>query len=267
MSLISSRWSHALSIIAAALLAASAAASAQEAASATPPDRWVLSATAYFWGTQLDGDGAVRDRDFDVDVPFSDVWDSLSVGFMGTAAARKGDWGFYVSPFFARIGGDADVGPAKFRYRNDTTFLGVGGLYRLFDWERPDGAGGGPKGAQLEALAGGRVVDLRLELNGRHRLPDNDESETWVDPIVGLQGRIELTDHWELLGEGDVGGFGVGSDISWSWLAAIGYRFEPLGRETFLRAGYRMLHLDYEDGGFKWDVTYKGPLVGLTMRF
>lgn len=232
-----------------------------------PSDRWVLLGTAYFWGTQLDGNGAMRGRDFDVDVPFSDIWDSLSVGFMGIAAARKGNWGFYVSPFFARIGDDAEVGNAKFRYQNDTTFLGFGGLYRLFDWQNPDVAHGGPKGVQLDALAGGRVVDLRLELNGRHGLPKADESETWVDPLVGLNGRIELADRWELLAEGDIGGFGVGSDTAWSWLAAIGYRFEPLGRDTFLRAGYRMLHVDYEDGGFKWDVTYKGPLVGITMKF
>lgn len=262
-----SRRCRPISALAAAMLFQAAAARAQEPASATPPDRWVLSATAYLWGTQLDGDGAIRGREFDVDVPFSDIWDSLSVGFMGVAAARKGDWGFYVSPFFARIGDDAEVGGAKFRYRNDTTFLGVGGTYRLLDWQNPDTSHGGPKGAQLEALAGGRVVDLRLELNGRHGLPKADESETWVDPIMGLNGRLELTDRWELLAEGDVGGFGVGSDISWSWLAAVGYRFEPLGHDTFLRAGYRMLHVDYEDGGFEWDVTYKGPLVGLTVRF
>ncbi len=251
----------------AVMLAPAGPAAAQEAAAATPADRWVLSATAYFWASELDGNGALRGRDFDVDVPFSDIWDSLSVGFMGTAAARKGDWGFYVSPFFVRIGDDAEVGNAKFRYRNDTTFLGFGGTYRLADWQSPDTSYGGPKGAQLEALAGGRVVDLRLELNGRHGLPKTDESETWVDPLVGLQGRVELTDRWELLAEGDVGGFGVGSDLAWSWLAAVGYRFEPLGHDTFLRAGYRMLHLDYESGGFKWDVTYKGPLVGLTMKF
>lgn len=253
--------------LAAAIFFPAVTAHAREAASPLPGDRWVLSATAYLWGTQLDGDGAIRGRDFDVDVPFSDIRDSLSVGFMGVAAARKGDWGFYVSPFFARIGDDAEVGGAKFRYRSDTTFLGVGGIYRLLDWQNPDTSHGGPKGAQLEALAGGRVVDLRLELNGRHGLPKADESETWVDPIVGLNGRIEMTDRWELLGEGDIGGFGVGSDISWSWLAAIGYRFEPLGHDAFLRAGYRVLYVDYEDGGFEWDVTYKGPLVGVTLAF
>ncbi len=51
--------------------------------------------------------------------------------------------------------------------------------------------------------------------------------------------------------------------------AAAGQEPPPVEaiHDTFLRAGYRMLHIDYEDGGFEWDVTYKGPMVGLTMRF
>ena len=127
--MISSRPSRLLATAAAAILAGTAA-EAQEPASPPAGDRWELSAPAYFWAAALDGDGAVRGRGFDVDVPFSDVWESLSVGFMGTAAARKGDWGFYVSPFFVRIGDAAEVGGAKCRYRNDATFLGVGGTYR-----------------------------------------------------------------------------------------------------------------------------------------
>ena len=36
---------------------------------------------------------------------------------------------------------------------------------------------------------------------------------------------------------------------------------------AFVRAGYRMLYQDHKDGGFEWDVTYEGPVVGLTTRF
>ena len=51
------------------------------------------------------------------------------------------------------------------------------------------------------------------------------------------------------------------------WVAGVGYGFELFGRPSFVRAGYRMLYQDYKDGGFEWDVTYKGPIVGLTTRF
>ena len=54
----------------------------------------------------------------------------------------------------------------------------------------------------------------------------------------------------------------MGSDITWDWVAGIGYGFELFGRPSFFRAGYRMLYQDYKDGNFEWDVTYKGPVVG-----
>jgi hypothetical protein len=117
----------------------------------------------------------------------------------------------------------------------------------------------------LEAYAGGRVTDLRLELNARHRLDDRDKRETCVDPVIGVQGETLLTKHWERFGGGDIGGFGVGSDLTRQWFAGAGYRFDLLARETFLRAGWRMLAIDYDDG-FKWDVTYSGPMLGLTRR-
>ena len=87
----------------------------------------------------------------------------------------------------------------------------------------------GPRGAQLEALAGVRITDLRTEINGRHGLPKFDDDKTWVDPVIGLQGRLELTERWEAFAEGDIGGFGVGSDITWDWVAGIGYGFELFG--------------------------------------
>ena len=56
-------------------------------------------------------------------------------------------------------------------------------------------------------------------------------------------------------------------DLTWGWVAGVGYGFELFGHPSFVRAGYRMLYQDYKDGGFEWDVTYKGPIVGLTTRF
>jgi hypothetical protein len=113
-----------------------------------------------------------------------------------------------------------------------------------------------------------RVTNLRTEINGRRGRPKVDDDKTWVDPVVGRQGRLELTGRWEAFAaEGDVGGFGAGSDLTWDWVAGVGYGFELFGPQSFVRAGYRMLYQDHKDGGFEWDVTYEGPVVGLTTRF
>lgn len=34
-----------------------------------------------------------------------------------------------------------------------------------------------------------------------------------------------------------------------------------------VRAGYRVLHQDYRDGGFQWKVTQHGPIIGASIEF
>lgn len=251
-------------ILGASFLAATAA--AQEPVTATPADRWVVSATTFAWATSVDGHASVGGQKVDIDLPFSDTLQDLSMAAMGTVAARRGDFGFYVTPFFSRTRSNEKAGGLEGRVRSDTTMLGVGGLYRLLDWE-VDPEAPGPQGGQLEFGAGLRVTDLRTEINGRHGLPKFDDNKTWIDPLVGLGGRLELSDRWEVFADGSIGGFGVGSDLTWDWLVGAGYGFDLFGRQSFFRAGYRMLYQDYKDGGFEWDVTYKGPIIGVTTRF
>lgn len=250
-----------------AWLALSGPLGAQQVPEPADAERWQVGATAYLWAASLDGDASLAGVDVNVDVPFSDVLEDLSVGMMGTVVARRGAYGFYVSPFFTRVAATASTPIGDVRTRNDTTFLGFGGLYRLLDWQPADGTGVRPQRIQVDAIAGARLVDLRLELNGRRGLPKADETETWIDPIIGLGANAKLTRRWELFAEGDVGGFGVGSDLTWQTFGGLGYRFDWPGEGSHLRAGYRLLSLDYEDGGFEWDVTYSGPFLGLTLLF
>jgi hypothetical protein len=42
--------------------------------------------------------------------------------------------------------------------------------------------------------------------------------------IIGLSAGIDITKHWALTVEGDIGGFGVGSDFTWNALGLISYR-------------------------------------------
>jgi hypothetical protein len=147
-------------------------------------------------------------------MPFSDLpEEDLTFAGMGTVAAHHGCYGYYANPFFARTRSDEGSGASEARVRSDTTMIGAGGLHRLFNWEAERNAAG-PRGGQLEALAGLRVTDLRAEINGRRGLPALDDVKTWVDPSVGLQGRIELPERWEAFAEGDIGGFHVASDLA-----------------------------------------------------
>ena len=63
---------------------------------------------------------------------------------------------------------------------------------------------------------------------------------------------------------GDIGGFGVGSQLTWDVTASVGYRMSDTATLLF---GYRHLDVDYQDGRFKIDGQFSGPYLGLSFRF
>lgn len=88
-------------------------------------------------------------------------------------------------------------------------------------------------------------------------------SKSWVDPFIGFRGRLNLTDKIYLAARGDIGGFGIGSDLAYNLVGAIGYQWN---RKLSTELGYRCLSIDYSDGGFVYDTETSGAFMGLTFR-
>ena len=96
-------------------------------------------------------------------------------------------------------------------------------------------------------------------------LPTNaSANKQWVDPIIGFRGQYNFNDHWYLAGNGDIGGFGVSSDLTWSLQATVGYNFTP---NVSAELGYRYLYTDFSDSGFVYDMAQAGIYTGLNIRF
>ncbi len=107
------------------------------------------------------------------------------------------------------------------------------------------------------------VLDNELNFNGG--LLDGrsfDDSETWVDAVVGLKGRFNLSEEFYLTGWGMIGG--GGSDFMWDVMGGIGYSFSDSFSTV---AGYRALGVDYSNDGFVYDVVQDGPILGFVFRF
>ena len=73
--------------------------------------------------------------------------------------------------------------------------------------------------------------------------------------------------------EGDVGGFGAGSQIAVTAWPQIGIR---LSRTGTLVLGYRIIYVDYKEDvakfdrfqpDFVWDMNMFGPTIGYQFRF
>jgi len=88
--------------------------------------------------------------------------------------------------------------------------------------------------------------------------------DDWWDPFIGLRGRLNLSRAWYLTGRGDIGGFGVGSQLAWQVEAALGWQ---ITRNIFAEAGYRVLDMNYQGNGLTYDVLAHGPQLTIGVRF
>jgi hypothetical protein len=230
-------------------------------------DQWHVTVAPYVWATSLDGNATVHGIKSDVDVPFSDILKDLSLAAMLLVDVGKDRFGIGVNGVFARVSPDNEVGGVKIKTTSDTVQLGVAPYYRLVDWTWRVSASGQPLRLTIAPEAGFRFTYLRAELDVRHGGPSVDQNESWVDPLIGSRFGLDLSDHWTIASEADVGGFGVGSDFAWNAQAFLGYKTTLFGRPTTFAAGYRALSQDYDHNNFKWDVTMHGPIIGAAMRF
>jgi hypothetical protein len=123
---------------------------------------------------------------------------------------------------------------------------------------------------RFEILFGARGISLDqvVEVRTGMGTMTQDGSKTWVDPVVGARLAVPIGKGWSFVARGDVGGFGVASDLTWQAMVRFDWRSSGKTGMTF---GYVVLDVDYEDGGgsdlFRYDVTIQGPMIGLTINF
>ncbi len=125
----------------------------------------------------------------------------------------------------------------------------------------------GDLAAALQARADAAKKKLASQLADEleDALPTGIEGDRWwVDPIVGARARLNLT-RWLYLGlQGDVGGFGVGSQITWNVQAGVGIN---ITRNIYTEAGYRYMYVDYDHDNFLYLMNTFGVYGSLGVRF
>jgi len=236
---------------------------ADEVPSPVPSDDWSFNISPYVWAASLDGSIAPFPRapTADVDVSFKDIFENLDIAGMLFAEARYQRFAAYTDLVYTSISADADT-PFGILFDDidaeNEIFIGTfGGSYRAIDTEH----------ASLALLAGARVwsVDTEVKLNG-NLLQDRkfEDDQSWVDPVIGLHGLYRFDNGIFITSFSHVGGFGVGSHLTWDTFGALGYQFNE---SISAVAGYRHLEVDYKHDGFVFDVELSGPVIGMTIRF
>jgi len=232
-------------------------------------DEWQFEVTPYLLAAGMDGTVGVRGYTTDVDMSFSDIWDSLDAAFMAIFTAQKGPWVLGLEGVYMKlqddgagsvtgpggivsINGELDVtakmyvvqGSVGYRVLDDTTMVDVLGALRYTKLD-------------LDAK-----VDIAFSPPIFSGSASGDGSESWTDFVVGARVLHPLSDKVSLLGYADVGG--GGSDLTYQLIGGVNWEFS---KDFTAKLGYRYLSWDYEDGGNTWDVAVAGPYLGLGIRF
>jgi hypothetical protein len=124
---------------------------------------------------------------------------------------------------------------------------------------------------KLELIGAARYTRLDTDLNlvvtgtlfpgGTRSLSAQEE---WWDPVVGFRVIAPFAEHWSFVGYADIGGFGVGSDVTYQVIAGANWQ---LSKTFSAKAGYRYFYQDYENDGFVWDMAAYGAYLGLGVAF
>ena len=248
-------------------LAAAFPAAAEPAPAAPEAQReWTLIVSPYLWATSLNGDASVMGVPARVDLPFSKSLKNLDFAAMGEVEIASGRFGAYFNGQYANLSSDQTIRSIGIGADMKSTMLTAGAYYRVHEASLGgDTVFGSPRRFVVEPTIGVRWTRLRAGLKGAgHAI---SATESWADPFVGARIGIDLSDRWQLAMEGDVGGFGAGSRRSFNGQAYLGYRTKILGYNSIIRAGYRALYQDYREDDFRWKVTQRGPVFGVSVAF
>lgn len=254
--------------------AAAASNAADTAASTSPGNAWRFELNTWIWLTAMDGEVGVRDRSADVSASFADILDASDsiFAFSGRLELGFGPFAGFVDGFYSKLGVDDASGPmgmASVDVEVEQTIVDFGLMYRLGDWEPGGNAAANTRNLTLDLYAGARYSGVDLELDPANEAT-RSRSEDWFDPIVGAKVVWPFAEHWHLAVNGDVGGFGVESDLTWSATGVVGYDFSLFDIPSTVSFGYRAIGWDYtseSDNEFKWDIIQHGFILGLALRF
>jgi hypothetical protein len=235
-------------------------------------DAWRVDFTAWMWLTAMSGEVRNGPITADVDASFSDILEASDSLFSiaGRLEIGKGNWTGFIDGMYSDIGAEDQTGPVglpSVDVTNEILLLDFGLMYRVFDQSATNGGG---RHNTIDVYAGGRYQHFSLELDPA-LAATRSQSKGWIDPIFGARAVIQLNERFDFMLMGDIGGFGVGSDLTWTLRAGLGYHFVMFDIPTTAYLGYAALGTDYTEGSglsrFEWDVVMHGPVLGLTFSF
>lgn len=232
-------------------LAASMALGAAPQATVAEPGQWHYDLSLNLFMASLSGDLAARGLPVSVDASFDDIVSNLEFSAAGRFTATRDRLVLSTEVSYMGLGAESATATADLKQWLVEPSVG----YRVSD--------------AFTGFVGVRYNSIKADTRAKGPLSFGGvQTQDWFDPIAGFLLHTPLGEKWSFDGRFDLGGFGVGCDLTWQIFPYFNWRFSDRGA---LQLGWRWLATDYEDGSgntlFRYDVIVQGPQAGLTFSF
>jgi len=226
--------------------------------------KWNFLTDVYLMFPNMSGETGTGDLlSVPVDANPGDIFSKLKMAAMLYFEAKTDKWAITSDLVYMNL--NQEVTPGTLFHSGEVSAKELiwepAGLYRIVPF--------------WEVGLGGRLTNLSTELDARRNVfPAGTEevtasgSKTWMDPILITRLSATVKEKWLFQFRGDIGGFGIGSDLTWQLQGYAGYRF---GKVFQLTAGYRYLSVNYDKGvdseRFVFNMASFGPVVRFGFNF
>lgn len=207
------------------------------------PEKWNVEITPFLWLPVIGGEIYSERLTEDFNVEAVDLLSNLKMAFMITAEVSKGK--FFAAPtyFYTKLGTDMaygtspdgeDVVSVEPDMKMNIVEFVAGGRFRVEDF------------LVIDPFIGFRYTNYHLSgtVVGPRENTSFDESKNFWDPVIGFQVNYYPHPRVPIRLKTDIGGFGAGSELSWTASLNSGYTLSP---SFDLLAGFSAYGTDYEN--------------------
>ena len=233
---------------------------------------FTMSLNLYLWALSLDGTSAVpvdnpnlpltQTPVVDVSLKFSDAIKNLRYAFMLAGNFMYKNTGLLFDVVYVKLKYDGSV-PVQSGYVSGTItsnqFSGDFALGYRFPLKN--------KKVFITGYAGTRIFSMNNKIElfyANQTIFETEKSKTWADLIAGAGARIDISKHWMTYLKGDVGGFGISSKFTGSFLWTLGYKFSEQWNTNL---GFKYVYTDYDKDNFLWKASQYGILLSFGYMF
>jgi opacity protein-like surface antigen len=228
--------------------------------SAAAAQDWHYAASIYAFMPETNTTiGTLNHGPIESTLSFSDALDNLDFTFMGTLEASNDRWSV-IGDFllFDLSFGNPTPGTNVSQVNTAIKAQMFNGYlaYRVYD----------DPGLEVDLAAGFRWFDVSSGidlLQGSTVVGSSSADENWVDPLVAVRARVQLSEKWFGTGLIDYGGFSSDSE-TWQVLLTVGYQIND---QWSVGGGYRYIDVEHDINGRSFAFDQSGPIIGATFRF